>query len=84
MMDLELPPPGLPSQQVVPGRGRGREGAAAREGQPQLASLPVCGLSRDCCGRAHARAAALALGPGEGSWDQRACEGCGDAAGWWD
>lgn len=65
MMDLELPPPGLPSQQVVPGREQEREGAAAREGHPHR-PLPVCGRSSDCSGRAHAGAAALELGPGAG------------------
>lgn len=60
MMDLELPPPGLPSQQVLPRplepsggarTGTGAQGAADWAGQPQPAS-PVYGLSPDCCGRA--------------------------------
>lgn len=45
MMDLELPPPGLQSQQVlsgpwnpvvVSGQGQGRKGATVREGHPEL------------------------------------------------
>lgn len=76
MMDLELPPPGLPSQQVlpgpqgptvVPGRDQGREGAAARHGQPQPASPPVCGRSLDCSGRALASLRLRRGGVGRGS-----------------
>lgn len=89
MMDSELPPPGLPSQQVLPSpRGptvvpegrQGREGAAARDGQPQPA-FAVCGRSRGCRSRTPGPLPLRQHRAGTGSGDSGGRPECGGAAG---
>ena len=57
--------------------GAGARGSRGPGGTAASASFPVCGRSSDCSGRARTRAAALELGPGEGSGDPKGGEGYG-------
>lgn len=59
--------------------GAGAQGSRGPGGTAASASFPVCGRSSDCSCRAHTGAAALELGPGEGSGDPKGCEGYGSA-----
>ena len=84
MMDLELPPPGLPSQQVVPGREQGREGAAAREGQPHRPLSPSVAGARTAAAARAPEPPRLSWGRGRGVATPRVARGMGGAAEWCD
>lgn len=77
MMDLELPPPGLPSQQVVPGREQGRKGAAAREGQPHRPLSPSVAGARTAAAAHTPEPPRLSWGRGRGVATPRVARGMG-------
>lgn len=87
MMDLELPPPGLPSQQVLPQPSASHcstETGAGARGSCGPGGTAATGISPSVAG---ARSGAAAFAPGRGgtgwrSRDPRGREGSGGAPGW--